>query len=104
MQRGSNSDDIIEVDDDVIVDPSFAILINYNREIIVEGKIYKYQDKGVFILQEERIDEFRAYNARDAQLNSSYNDSHFGFAEMDYLTTAPDESSNSGGGGYGFGS
>lgn len=97
----SNSDYDIELDDDVIVDNSFAVLLNEDREIIVDGKLYKYREDGVFVLEESSIPVFREYLEDSPTSNSFHTDSDFGFIEQDYLTTIGDESHNTSGGGYG---
>jgi len=100
IKKNNNEPETIELDDEVIIDPNFAIILNENREIIVEGKVYKYQENGVFILSEENIDEFRNYINGDELLNNTYNDNDFGFQEMDYLTRIyyDENQSNTGGG------
>ena len=38
---GEEDDDVLEIDDDVIADPNFAILLNENREIVVLQKVLR---------------------------------------------------------------
>jgi hypothetical protein len=73
----------VDLDDDVIIDDNFAVLLNQDREIIVEGKLYKYQENGVFEVPEERIADFRAYQ-NGSKLKSSYNKESFIFHKMNY--------------------
>ena len=46
--RKSNDDEVLEQDDDLIGDDYFAALLNFDREIVVDGKLHKYTNQGVF--------------------------------------------------------
>jgi len=41
-------DAYVEPDDDLITDDYFAGLLNFDREIVVDGKLHKYTNEGVF--------------------------------------------------------
>ena len=49
----STEDDLdIDADEDAIVaDPYFASLLNRDREILVDNRVYRYSEKASFILQ-----------------------------------------------------
>ncbi|MGB0892013.1 MAG: hypothetical protein ACPGUU_06640 [Flavobacteriaceae bacterium] len=90
LKTTDSVEQIIELDDYVIIDNNFAVLLNEEREIIVEGKLYKYQGDGIFIVEEERIPEFKLYVEGDVELNSLYTDNDFGKVEMKYDDTETD--------------
>lgn len=50
-----------EYDDDLIADDDFAALLNDKREIIVDGKIYKYTYSGVFSTPIDNISALDGY-------------------------------------------
>tara|TARA_R110001606_G_scaffold372747_1_gene529895 strand:+ start:205 stop:1662 length:1458 start_codon:yes stop_codon:yes gene_type:complete len=101
--QAKSNDDTFDLDDDVIIDNNFSVLLNEDREIIVEGILYRYQEDGVFQVEEERIDEFRSYLSGGIGQKKSYTDEDFGFQRMDYLTEVY-EDCNYGGSGSGGGS
>lgn len=45
----------------MIVDSNFEVLLNFNREIIVENKLYKYTKDGIYSVAEDKIIEFRDF-------------------------------------------
>ena len=44
-------DSYIEPDDDLIADDYFASLLNFDREIVIDGKLHKYTNHGMFIVK-----------------------------------------------------
>ena len=98
-----SDEETFELDDDVIIDNNFSILLNEDREIIVEGILYRYQEDGVFQVEEERIEEFRSYINGGSGQKKSYTDEDFGFQRMDYRIEVFEDCSYGGGGGNGGG-
>jgi hypothetical protein len=96
-----SDEETIDLDDDFIVDNSFSILLNEDREIIVEGILYRYQEDGVFQVEEERIEEFRTYINGGIGQKKSYTDEDFGFKRMDYRIEMYEDCSYGGGGSGG---
>ena len=47
----NDSDSYVEADDNLIADDYFASLLNFNREIVVDGKLHKYTNHGMFIVK-----------------------------------------------------
>ena len=48
-----------DIEDELIVDSNFEVLLNFNREIIVEHKLYRYTRDGIYSVEEDKIIEFR---------------------------------------------
>lgn len=103
----SFENEVIELDDYVITDSSFAVLLNEDREIVVNGILYRYQGDGVFVLDVGKIIEFRSYMEGDIELNNNMEDNDYGFREMNYLEYYDEDhgegSGESSGGGSGGG-
>tara|TARA_R110002167_G_scaffold117793_1_gene293969 strand:+ start:15731 stop:17239 length:1509 start_codon:yes stop_codon:yes gene_type:complete len=94
-----NNVEVLELDDNVIIDNNFAILLNDDREIAVEGILYRYQENGVFQVEEARTNEFRSYMNGNPELNNTFNDESYGFQLMDYRIEYFDDCSSGGGSG-----
>jgi hypothetical protein len=50
----TENEEVIDLSDDLIYDPAFAALLNEDREIIVEEKLYKYTEMGLFITDDDK--------------------------------------------------
>ena len=53
--------DDIEPDDDLIGDDYFAALLNFDREIVVEGQLHKYTHEGVFRVELSKKTDLDTY-------------------------------------------
>ncbi len=49
QENGIDESDEITFDDKVISDPNFQVLLNSNREIIIDNKLHQYTEDGVYI-------------------------------------------------------
>lgn len=100
-EQFKSNKETFELDDDIIIDNDFSILLNEDREIIVEGILYRYQEDGVFQVEVERIEEFRTYISGETGQKKSYTEEDFGFQRMDYTIQVYEDCSYGGGGSGG---
>jgi hypothetical protein len=94
--------------DPIVADPFFAALLNRDREILVEGTVYKYTERGVLYADEDRYEELRAAaNLREAAgpaKGVTPLGAHVSlFAPAPNLIPLPPDNCNPGGGGGGGG-
>lgn len=60
-EEKTNEEITFDIEDELIVDSNFEVLLNFNREIIVENKLYKYTKDGIYSVEGEKILEFRDF-------------------------------------------
>jgi hypothetical protein len=53
--------EVLEQDDDLIGDDYFAALLNFDREIVVDGKLHKYTNEGVFRVDLDKKTDLDTY-------------------------------------------
>ena len=79
-----------DIEDELIIDSNFEVLLNFNREIIVDNKLYKYTKDGIYSVEEDKIIDFRDFIQTQSTQNKSgtlkRSSLPFGvnFIEMDY--------------------
>lgn len=68
-------DSYVEPDDDLIADDYFAGLLNFDREIVVNGKLHKYTNEGVFRIELSLKAELDTYITNNNITELNYPDS-----------------------------
>lgn len=76
-----------DIEDELIVDSNFEVLFNFDREIIVEDKLYRYTEEGVYSIEEDEIIDFRIFLKSQIEKTGIANKNSlpdgFEFIEMD---------------------
>lgn len=57
----SGSNEPVRLEDDIILDPAYAAVLNEERKIVVADKIYKYTEMGMFTCDEDKMTDLDTY-------------------------------------------
>lgn len=60
------------IDDEIIMDRNFQVLLNHNREIFIENKIYQYTEDGLYIQTTKENEIFKISSTQESKTTSEF--------------------------------